>query len=79
MNASVIMKQTPSLVKDMMVVAGTYWNANCKTCIHFQKYKHPLQELHYKNSPIGECKKMNKFIYKNSPPKCGGVLYEEKI
>jgi hypothetical protein len=79
MNASVIMKQTPLIQEMTAAVATKYWNSNCKTCIHFQKYKHPLQELHYKNSAIGECKKMNTLVYtNNTKPKCGGILYEEK-
>lgn len=74
MNASVIMKQTPMVV----AVATKYWNANCKTCIHFQKYKHPLQELHYKNSSVGECVKMKRMIFNEVKPVCKSILYEEK-
>lgn len=61
------------------VAAVKYWNANCKTCKHFQKYTHPLQELHYQNGPVGECKKIKMLVYDINPsPKCGGLLYEEK-
>lgn len=50
---------------------------NCNNCRHLMEYKHTLQELHYKNGPIGECKKLNRLIYsKNNIPVCGGMLYE---
>ena len=62
----------------IIVAASNSWNAKCKTCEHLQKYMHPLQELHYQNGPIGECKKMKVFIYDLNKSKCQGLLYEEK-
>jgi hypothetical protein len=66
------------LIQEMIFSYTKFWNSNCKTCVHFQKYKHPLQELHYKNSAIGECVKMKRMIYNEEKPVCKLLLYESK-
>ena len=77
MNQSLMIKQH-ILVQDIATFAKTFLNQSCVNCIHFQKFKHPLQEIHYPNSAIGTCRKMNRLIFKVQSPRCMGVLYEEK-
>ena len=77
MNTSIMVKHHTFLEK-VVNTHNKLFNGNCRNCFHFQKFKHPLQEIYYPNSAVGECRAMKKLIFKVQPPKCLGVLYEEK-
>lgn len=84
MNSPLLKRNCLNHYDEIAMVAVSYLNANCKTCKHLKKFPHPIknthpiQEIHYNKTIIGECKKLSLLVYNNDKLHCAGLLYEEK-